>query len=223
LYVGRRSGVRPTKPFEIVTTDERFVILPTGKTVLAVAEAARSAALEFCTGAQFGWGRGDLGAWLGGSYRDALLGSADDAVFDLTADADLDDATIAGLVARARAHVADMVVTAAASWRGRGFAREMIDAGFVVGVTDPTGGLGYAPQNRAGGRLADRVTSLFLADFLTRPRDYESLVRCATCDEISFEWDEVHAYDCGERGPESGIVVKRAQWTRIGLGARLAG
>jgi hypothetical protein len=211
--------VRPTKPFEIVTLDDRFACLPAGETVLGAADASRASALEFCTASRFGWGRDDLLAWLNGSYRDVVRLRGDDVFFEDAPLEDLDDSSIARLVSRARARVVDMIEKASTDWRGRGFAREMIDAGFVVGVSDESGGLGYLPQNRLGARLEDRVLALFLADFLTRPRDYESLVLCSTCGEISFAWEEVHSYDCGERGPNSGIVVKRPNFTRLGLGA----
>jgi hypothetical protein len=214
--------VRPTKPFEIVT-GERFLCLPTAATVLGVVDLARAAALEFCTSARFGWGRGELLGWLNGSYRDVLLATGNDASFVEGADVEIDEVAVTRLVARARSHAADMVEGSASSWSARGFAREMIESGLVVGITDGTGGLGYAPRNCPGSRLVDRVTSLFLADYLTRPRDYESLSICSSCNEISFAWEEAHSHDCETRGPNSGIIVRpRPNFTRIGLGARRA-
>lgn len=213
--------MRPTKPFEIVIPDERFVCLPAGETVLGVADASRAAALEFCTASQFGWGCEELTAWLNDSYGGALAMSGEDVCFDTASPDEIDDAPIARLVARARARVVETLESASKDWRACGFAREMIDAGFVIGITDETGGLGYAPRNLPGARLEDRVLALCLADFLTRPRDYESLCVCRGCNEVSFDWEEVHAHDCELRGPASGIVVKRpAAFTRLGLGDR---
>jgi hypothetical protein len=71
-------------------------------------------------------------------------------------------------------------------------------------------------------RLVDRVASLFIADYLTRPRDYEQLVVCGQCDEVSFKWDEVHEDGCEARGLRSGVVVRPRvhRSTRKGLGKR---
>lgn len=215
--------MRPTAPFEKLGPVDRFVSLEAGRTALDCADAARGAALAFCETAHLGWGAEHLSAWVNGAYRIALSAAHPDPVVQLSELPDFSDESVAREVARARSHAIALVANAAADWRGRGFPREMIDAGFVVGVTDEHGGLGYAPVNRSVTRLGDRIVSLFLADFLTRPRDYESLAVCRGCGEISFEWDEVHAQDCDAVGLRSGVVVRRPNFTRIGLGDRRRG
>ena len=93
----------------------------------------------------------------------------------------------------------------------------MVDAGLVMGVSDDQGGLGYAPVHRMRMRLVDRLVSLFIADFLTRPGDYDSLLVCASCDEVSFAWDEVHEDGCEARVHHSGMVVRprRSTWPGV--------
>jgi hypothetical protein len=117
--------------------------------------------------------------------------------------------SVGRIVESARDRVIQLVLSALRTWKEAGFAREMIDCGLVVGVCDAHGSLGYAPADRAELRLVDRVASLFVADYLTRPRDYESLVMCASCGLPSFSWDRVHGPGCeGDAPPRSGMFPK---------------
>ena len=217
--------MRPTKAFENVSATERFQHLD-GAHVHDMADAARAAALAFVSCSRYGWGRKELAAWLVEHYRVAAIPApAGRATWrrpavDTALDRAVDDTDVAALVARARRHASDLVSTAWSTWRTQGFAREMLDSGFVVGVTDADGGLGYAAVHREGMRLVDRVVSLFLADFLTRPNDYESLLVCEDCSEVSFAGEEVHEEGCSARGPVSGIIVRKPNFTRLGLGNR---
>lgn len=215
--------MRPTRAFERVTVAERFTHLAAGRQVLAVADESRAAALGFVSSARYGWGKRELATWLVEHYAAAMTRPCDRGVDrwrdgGAASERFVEDADVARIVARARRHAIERVTTAWSTWRSQGFAREMIDAGYVVGVTDSTDALGYAAVDRPAMRLADRVLSLFLADFLTRPNDYESLVVCESCSEVSFRWDEIHEEGCSDRGPASGIIVKRPRFTRLGLG-----
>lgn len=211
--------MRPTKSYQRVHEGGRFRLLPRGTSALDLADKARAAAFVFVSGARYGWARRELATWLVHDYRPATLrpGSGTRATGAASTD-DLRDAAVTRLVSAARRHVVEMLATAMTSWNGTSFAREMVDSGLVIGVSDEVGGIGYAAVDRARMRLVDRVASLFIADFLTRPRDYEALVVCSTCDEVSFKWDEVHEDGCEARGPRSGVVVKRARRsTRKGI------
>ena len=190
--------------------------------MLDVADKARAAAMEFVAGAKWGWGRRQLASWLLEHYEPVILAvptKPRSRVSRRGAElaAGITDASITRLVARTRRRILELVTNAQHAWTGAGFAREMIDSGFVVGVSDDGGGIGYVAAHAPDMRLVDRVTSLFLADFLTRPRDYDGILLCPACDELSFRWEEVHEEGCDAR-MRSGVVVKpRGRPTRPGI------
>jgi hypothetical protein len=79
----------------------------------------------------------------------------------------------------------------------------MIDEGFVVGVVDESSAIGYAPLDAFDMRLVDRVRSLFVADFLTRPADYDRFSVCESCGAATFDAVESHEGICGGRATRS--------------------
>ncbi len=72
----------------------------------------------------------------------------------------------------------------------------MLEGGFVVGVMDSEYALGFAPVATPSMRLVDRVTSLFIADFLTRPADYARFRICDACSAIMFDGGAEHFEVC---------------------------
>ncbi len=211
--------MRPTKSYQRVHEGGRFRLLSRGTSVLDLADKARAAGFVFVSGARYGWARRELATWLVHDYTPATLRPPGTRRTNVdTTSTDVRDTSVTRLVSAARRHVVEMVAGAMTSWNGASFAREMVDSGLVIGVSDDAGGIGYAAVDRARMRLVDRVASLFIADYLTRPRDYEAIVVCPTCDEVSFTWDEVHEDGCESRGPRSGVVVKRPRRpTRRGI------
>lgn len=222
--------MRPTRAYHRMHTDTRFARLPHDLSVLDIADHARAAGFVFVSDVRYGWGRRELATWLVHDYRRAVLDPFDP--FDrppasgetdaAPASAPPPDAGVARLVASARRHVVEMLATASTTWNpSSSFAAEMVESGLVVGVCDRLGGIGYSPVNQPRMRLADRVASLFIADYLTRPRDYDSLVVCPTCEEVSFRWDEVHEEGCDAVLRRSGLVARRRS-TRRGVGSERA-
>jgi hypothetical protein len=200
--------MRPTKAYGgRSSADPRFRMLATDTSVHDIADRARAAGFGFVSSSRWGWGKRDLANWLVHDYRPAVLEASARPRTEVSS-AKADDASATKLVASARRRVVEMLTEAVTTWSGEDFARESIDNGLVIGVSDALGGLGYAPVHQGRMRLVDRVASLFIADFLTRPRDYEQLVVCGQCDEVSFKWDEVHEDGCEARGPRSGVVVR---------------
>jgi hypothetical protein len=119
-----------------------------------------------------------------------------------------------------RERILEMLATNPRTWESSsGVARAAVDSGLVVGVHDGIGGIGYSPLDAPGMRMFDRVASLFIADYLTRPRDYDSLSICADCGEVSFAWATGNHRYCEALPVESG-VVRRA--TAPGVGIRSA-
>lgn len=215
--------MRPTKAYGKVNANARFRVLPRGTSVFDMADKAREAAFVFVSSSRWGWARRELATWLVHDYRPAVLLPSESAKPRKTKIEEGDplrESSVTRLVSATRRHVVEMLSTAVTSWNGTTFAREMVDSGLVIGVSDESDGIGYAAVHRARMRLVDRVASLFIADYLTRPRDYESLVVCGLCDEVSFKWDEVHEDGCEARGPRSGMVSKarHRRSTRKGMG-----
>jgi len=180
--------------------ESRCVVLDRGLTVTDVADAARSAALGFAWGANNGWGKRELARWLEGPYARAVAVShgARAGVRRRVAPRPISEETIETLLARAHAFLMDGLRSVSEWRRDASFAREMIDEGFVVGVVDESSAIGYAPLDAYDMRLVDRVRSLFVADFLSRPDDYEDFIICDACGAATFEGAQFHELTCGE-------------------------
>src|SRR5207302_9908445 len=70
---------------------------------------------------------------------------------------------------------------------GASFAFSMLSSGFVARCEDSRNVQGWIPTTEAR-RLADRVLSLFAADYLTRPSEYETeLGVCSQCEAVDFD------------------------------------
>src|SRR5207253_86533 len=76
------------------------------------------------------------------------------------------------------------------------------------------GAIGYATPAHPMMSLAERVVALLVADFLTRPRDYECVSACPDCGTISFAWAPSHHASCAAYAPESTVVPKLASAPR---------
>lgn len=212
---------RLTKGYAAAPNDSRFRLLPSDMNVLDVADRARAAGFVFISSSRWGWGKRDLANWLVHDYRPAVLAASARPRTEASS-AKADEPSTTKLVASARRRVVEMLADCCTSWAGTDFASESIENGIVIGVSDDAGTIGYAPVHQGRMRLVDRVASLFIADFLTRPRDYEQLVVCGSCDEVSFKWDEIHEDGCESRGPRSGVVLRPRyhKTTHPGLGKR---
>jgi hypothetical protein len=200
----------PTKSFIAPRVESRCIALEAGVTVQDIAEAARSAALGFAWGADHGWGRRELARWLVGPYAHSVAVShvARSGVRRAFTERPLAEDTVKHLLRRSHAYLLDGLRSASTWRRDAAFAREMIDEGFVVGVVDESSAIGYAPLDAFDMRLVDRVRSLFVADFLTRPADYDDFAVCDTCGAATFDGIEAHASLCGAESTPS--VRRRA-------------
>jgi hypothetical protein len=66
------------------------------------------------------------------------------------------------------------------------FVYDVVSLGFVVRCEDARQIEGWVPSSTAR-RLADRVLSLFAADYLVRPQDYASMAVCRKCGIVEFD------------------------------------
>jgi hypothetical protein len=201
--------MRPTPPFSTPPPPtERVRHLAKGDTVFSVVERSREAGIAFVKGTTGGWSAHDLAVWLVEHYEPA---TAPTRSLVRQRKAPLahrgpDAATLERVVLAARARLFEMLDGCASAWAGESFAREMVDGRFVVGVHDAHGAIGYAPVRYADMRLVDRVISLFVADYLTRPNDYRLLVPCEECGDLAYDGVRRHASWC-EAPPRLSDVV----------------
>jgi hypothetical protein len=197
--------MNPTQSFlqRETSTESRFCSLLPGVRVCDVADACRSAALGFAWSAHHGWGRRELARWLIGPYARAvaatrtLRGSGTRLA---VVHRPLDEATVEELLVTARGEVLD-VLRGVWSWTHDSAAiRRYIEEGLIAGISDDQSSLGFAPVDGARMRLVDRVRSLFVADYLTRPADYAAFAVCAECDGATFDGGLYHVNCTRPRG-----------------------
>lgn len=189
-------------------SDARLCPLLPGIRVADVADACRSAALAFAWSAHNGWGRRELARWLVGPYAHAvaatraLRGSGMRAAVERCA---IDEETIGGLLATTHAETIGML-RGIWSWTNDAAAvRARIGEGLVAGIVDEASELGFAPVDNVRMRLVERVRSLFVADYLSRPGDYAAFAVCDDCDGATFDGGLYHE-DCMR--PRSQIVLR---------------
>lgn len=183
--------------------ESRLCMLPAGTRVKDVADACRSAALGFAWGAP-AWCRKDLARWLAGPYATAIAPtrapltpppSSRVATTRGGVVRPLEEQTIAQLLASAHAGLLDTLRGAWTACHEGSLSTTMIDLGLVTSVMDDEFGIGYAPVDFPRLRLVDRVTALFVADFLTRPSDYAAFSVCGDCNEVTLDWF-AHSAEC---------------------------
>jgi len=184
----------------------RCLDLPPGIRTVEIAERSRVAALTFMECLRDRWGRAELARWLVGPYaratEPASWASTDGPEPRERA---VSETEVDILLKKTFGQVAECVRYARSWEQQRGFARRMVDEGLVVGVLDGNT-LGYAPIDHRRMRLVDRVRSLFVADFLTRPESFQTFQVC-DCGLVTFDPMPAHYAEC-ERPRESGVMRK---------------
>ena len=199
----------PTISFEKPTVEGRFRVLPTGISAREVVDVARSAGLAFVVGSAVGWGREQLRSWLVECYAPAVswTRTADGRPTDDPL-AGLDEVDVPALVDSTRQRTMRMLVTARDNWKPPSFARSMIEARLTVTVYDRDGEQAYAPAVHTDMRLIDRVTSLFVSDYLSRPSDYDRIVSCDACGDLAIGTAPRDSCWCADPPAQSGIVER---------------
>jgi hypothetical protein len=154
--------------------------LPEQVRIEDVARRTRHAILAFLSGSANGWGRTKLRSWLIVEYGMATEWTREDDVGPwLHPVAQMDDVRVQAAVEAARRRMTRLVAEASTAWAAPTFAGEMLDRGLITSVTDASGREAYAPASRVELSFLDRVTSLFIADFLVQPRDYAVVISSA--------------------------------------------
>ena len=191
------------------SNDSRLCALIPGIRVSDVADACRSAALGFAWSAHHGWGRRELARWLVGPYAQAAAATRSlrsSGLRRAVIHRPLDEATVEDLLTSARAEIIDMLRSVWSWTDDPAFTRARIDEGIVAGIVDETSELGFAPVDNPNMRLVERVRSLFVADYLTRPVDYAAFAVCDDCDGATFDGGLYHV-ECTRPRPRT--VLRR--------------
>jgi hypothetical protein len=142
---------------------KRSIALPSNVTLTSVADAARRAVVKFLV---LEPSKPALAQWLDGPYAEATR----------FAPRRLVDA-IDAIVASAQQEVRAAARMAANARQTEELVRSLPPIVHIVPAHDASGASGFIPVDAQGGRLADRVVALVLADYLTRPRDFAENAR----------------------------------------------
>lgn len=187
--------------------------------VHAFADACRAAGLALLEGAQHGWGKRELAAWLTGPYArvSAALGvPAPSSRVPETSPAHSSGIVRSGAVEE----LLDLVRIAVSSALKdlsvgeTSCVTETIRSQSIVSGRDARG-LVWMPADRPRMRLEARVLSLFVVDYLLRPEPYEKeLAVCGDCDAVSFDGAGRSCAICNDRGHPSHV---RATSTAPGI------
>ena len=180
------------------SNDSRLCTLLPGIRASDVADSCRSAALGFAWSAHHGWGRRELARWLVGPYAQAAAATRSLRTSGLrraVTHRRLEEATIEELLTTARSEIIAMLRSVWSWTDDSAFIRARIGEGLIAGIVDDYSELGYAPVDNPQMRLVDRVRSLFVADYLTRPADYAAFAVCDDCDGATFDGGLFHV-DC---------------------------
>jgi len=192
---------------------DTILTLPSQTSALGVAASCRDAAMVFMEDS-LGWGKGQLAMWLMGPY--GQITQYTHAIERVTqsgryprVQAPLLREIDARMVDRVISSARDEVIARLAQMLdGEGepaFVYDMVSLGFVVRCEDARQIEGWVPSSTAR-RLADRVLSLFAADYLVRPQDYESdLAVCRKCGLVEFDAIARARGICSRHG--SGVFV----------------
>lgn len=180
--------------------EKSFQRLPIGVLVHTIADHSRAAWLEVLHGANTRWGSRELASWISGSYgrsTSPVSSSPNQTRPTFVHGARKSElACVERLLIGVREEILDRIPSYLRAEERANVAGEMIAAGLVCGVHDALGSIGYAAVDCAEMTLVDRITSLVVADYLTRPGDYQWLRICEGCGELSFAWSPVHLAGC---------------------------
>lgn len=198
---------------------DTILTLPSQTSALAVAQTCRDTAMVFMEDS-LAWGKGQLAMWLMGPY--GQITQYTHAVERVTQSGryprmqapllrEIDARMVERVISSARDEVIARLAQTLDGSSGPeahgepGFVYDMVSLGFVVRCEDARQIEGWVPSATAR-RLADRVLSLFAADYLVRPQDYENdLAVCRKCGNVEFDPVCRARGVCGRHG--SGVFV----------------
>ncbi|MBX3201160.1 MAG: hypothetical protein KF894_23680 [Labilithrix sp.] len=187
--------------------------LPAGTTRTSVAAECREVALELMTGIADGWDKGDLARWLAGPYarvtrhcRHGERTFAEPA--DAGAGGSVEPAAIETLLTSTRGRLLAALEKAALSGGALAFAGEIVARGLVRRAVDTRGEDTWLPVDGPRTGLRDRVSALFVADYLNAPDAYAALYVCHRCEDVVFDEDARTLGMCSRHRRMSEIEIR---------------
>ena len=153
----------------------------------------RGAASAFLRGTTLGWGRRELADWLVCQYAPcAATPLYEESARELPAsERTVDEGILERVILDARACALRLLGELVTPSQASPIARLAVACGTVIAQRDGLGGIAYSPVGRKRMRLADRVSSLFIADYLNHPHEYRSVTICRECGELAFAAEDV--------------------------------
>lgn len=182
-------------------------------------DRVRTAATAFMRGTTVGWSRRDLADWLVCQYAPCAASPLCPESADLppAAERTLDEGMIEGVILEARARALRLLADLVVPWQASPIARLAVASGTVISQRDLRGGVAYSPVKLKRLRLADRVGSLFIADYLNRPTDYRWIMMCRECGELSFADELEHSSWCAA-SPDAWTAFTAAEAIKTAAG-----
>jgi hypothetical protein len=194
--------------------------LEPGVSRATVSAQCREAALAFMSGVAAGWDKLDLVLWLTGPYAGATRHvPRGERVAGLDEDADLDDELVEDLLARVRGQLFASLEKAALRTGILDFAEGALERGLVHKGIDADGHDVFIPVDGSRMKLADRVRSLFAADYLDDPSAYLELFVCHECEAVVFDDDAKRRGACGRHRTRSDVVPRGPRTEEAGDGS----
>lgn len=164
--------------------------------------APRRAGALFLRESTMGWGRRELAIWLMCHYGRCVIPREETASMEGTLRSpNVDESTIIELVCVARAHVLRVLWQLGDPTQAEHLSRTMLARGLVSSERDERRAIAYRPVDLPRARLADRVASLFVADYLNASFDYQSLHVCPECGVIGWSGALTHDRMCSGSRP----------------------
>ncbi len=148
---------------------KRSIALPSPVTLGHVAERSREAVRAFLG---LEPSKSALAGWLRGPYHEATKFGPRRLVTPPGEGEGLELGGTAAILRGAQLEVRAAVRGAMAAQSAEELVRRLPPVVHIVRAHDTSGACGFIPIDARGGRLADRVVSLVLADYLTRPADF---------------------------------------------------
>lgn len=184
--------------------------LPAGTTRASVAAECREAALALMSGIADGWDKGELARWLAGPYARATrhCRHGERTFADAGAAGSVEPAAVEALLRSTRGRLLAALEKAALAGGALAFAGEVVARGLVRRATDTHGEDTWLPVDVPRTGLRDRVSALFVADYLNAPDAYAALYVCHRCEDVVFDEDARTLGMCSRHRRMSGIEIR---------------
>jgi hypothetical protein len=159
----------------------------------------RRAGAEFVRQTSVGCTRRDVAEWLVCQYAPSTVRvRRDQEPRSGCRLASVEERVLEEVVGSALTHVLAVLADLTMPDRAARLARSMLASEAILRIHDRIGRRTYAAVDKERMSLADRVSSLFVADWLHRPQDYRVIQRCRDCGALEIGAVVEHSPWCDE-------------------------